>query len=162
MRYTIFLLMVTLMACDGKLSDEQRRKMREQMELHKIRKVTDLEITEAAYAAGRSTVAPLKEIYSNKLKTDSVAQASKGRVRWIEPSAGNGSALEQELVEAYINSEAGAAPDNIQKIRRNNIETDSILYTFPVITQRDGADELQGVWSVWLSKKELILSMKKK
>lgn len=150
-----------LLACDNKLSDEQRKAMRENMELHKIKKVSDAEITEAAYAEGRAVVSKLAPLINDSLKLKAAIAEFKGRVRLIRPGKDNAVAIEQELVDAYLADESGGAPDNIQKIRRNNVDSDSILYTKPALTRlADGSDRLDGIWSVWLSRKEVIIKMK--
>ncbi|HYG04420.1 MAG TPA: hypothetical protein VD927_18365 [Chryseosolibacter sp.] len=159
-KFLIFLAAVCVVACGGKLSEEQRKEMREQMELHKIRKVSEVQITEAAYAEGRKIIALINDNPSDSIKIDSLIKASGGRVRWVAPKSTNAHLLEQQLVEAYLNNESANMQDNVQKFRNGAIESDSILYTFPVMIKRaDGSDELKGVWNIWLSKKQLILGM---
>jgi hypothetical protein len=160
-RLWIIAILATI-ACEGKLTDEQRKRMREQMELHKIKRVTEVEITEAAYAKGRAIISALDSIKMDSVKVDSFLQANEGRIRWIEPGKSNAIALEQQLVDAYLADESGGLQDNIQKVRHENIESDSILYTKPVVVKmQDGSERLEGVWNIWLSKKQLILAMDK-
>jgi len=159
-RYVFLFTVLTLVACEGRLSDEQRKKMREQMDLHKIRKVTDMEITEAAYKKGREVMTHIQK--GDSVTIDSIVKASEGSIHWVTPQTKNAHLLEQQLVEAYLNSEAGPTQDNIQKFRNGTVESDSILYSYPVVAKRsDGVDELKGVWNIWLSKKQLILAMPK-
>jgi hypothetical protein len=163
MKNHIWLFLIFFIACENKLTTEQRRKMHEQMELHKIRKVTDSEITEAAYAKGRGIIKAIELAGKDSVYIDSLEKAYQGRLRWIVPGKSNVVAIEQQLIDAYLASESGLAQDNVQKIRRGNEESDSILYTKPVITKlQDGSERLEGIWNIWLSKKELILSMPKK
>lgn len=162
MKKLAIILVFFSVACGGSLSDEQRKKMKEQMELHKIKRVTEVEITEAAYREGRKIMKTLSGVESNPAKKDSLIKAYDGRVRWIVPGEGNAIALEQQLVDAYLADASGELTDNIQKIRRPEGESDSILYTQPVVTRLpDGTDRLEGVWNIWLSKKQLILEMDK-
>jgi hypothetical protein len=157
-----FVLLTLLIACEGKLTDEQRKKMHEQMELHKIKRVTDTEITEAAFAKGRALMKVLESSGNDSARIDSMVLAHHGRIRWIVPGKENALALEQQLVEAYIADESGALQDNIQEVRNGQDKTDSLLYTKPVVTKlADGSERLEGVWNIWLSRKELILAMDK-
>jgi hypothetical protein len=163
MKKYIFGLVLVLMACEGKLTDEQRRRMKEQMELHKIKRVTDTEITEAAYARGRSTMSKLEKTQANSKGIDSMITANKGAIRWIVPGNGNAQALEQQLIDAYLADPDGALQDNVQEVRNGFEKSDSILYTKPVMTKMpDGSERLEGVWNIWLSRKQLILAMDKK
>ena len=158
----LILVVFSIISCDNKLSDEQRKAMREQMELHKIRKISEAQITEAAYLSGRSIVQKLDAAGSDSIKLKSLLNAYKGHVRLITPSNHNAVIMEQQLLDAYLANESGLTQDNIQKIRdKNNVETDSILYTKPIVLKLpDGSVKLQGMWSVWLSKKEVVLSIK--
>jgi hypothetical protein len=161
-KYWLICGLVLLLACEGKLTDEQRKKMREQMELHKIKRVTETEITEAAYAKGRALMAFLERHSRDSVKIDSFMTANEGRIRWIVPGNENARELERQLVDAYLADESGALQDNIQRVRRGMEPTDSILYTKPVITKLpDGSERLDGVWNVWLSQKQLVLAMDK-
>ena len=130
--------------------------MREGSELQAVVKVTDAEITDAAFAKGRSVVAVL----SNK-NTDSLAAAMNVKIHWLQAGAtANSLAVEQQLMDAYINSVITGTPmrDNIQKIG-----TDSMLYTSVVVlTRPDSSVEIKGTWNIWMSKKQLILSIGKK
>jgi Flp pilus assembly protein TadD len=163
MRTLIAICAILLIACDGKLSDEQRRKMREQMELHEIKRVTETEITEAAYAKGRSLMAAIETTRGDSTKIDSIIASGKGRYRFIIPGKSNALALEQQLVDAYLADESGAIQDNVQQLRRGAEKSDSILYTKPIVTKLpDGTERLDGIWNIWLSQKELILTMDRK
>jgi hypothetical protein len=163
MKYLAIIAIIFLCACGGSLSDEQRKNMREQMELREIKRVTDAEITEAAFARGRALTNTLISIGKDSVRIDSMIRAEKGRINWVTPGASNALALEQQMIEAYIAAENGSLPDDVQKIRNASGETDSILYTKPIVTKLpDGRDKLEGVWNVWLSRKQLILSMDKK
>jgi hypothetical protein len=152
-----------VIGCGGSLSDEQRKRMHEQMDLHKIKRVTENEINEAAFAKGREIVKQLETFQGDSGKINSFMATSKERIRWIVPGAANARELEQQLLDAYINAESGSLQDNVQKLRNADGESDSLLYTKPVVSKMsNGADKLEGVWNVWLSKKQLILSMNKK
>lgn len=156
------ILAVLLIACEGKLTDEQRRKMKEQMELHKIKKVTDTEITEAAFAKGRSYIQQIESFGQDSSKVNALMEESGGRIRWVVPGQGNLLTLEQQLIDAYLSDMTGGMQDNVQELRRGTEKTDSILYTKPVVVKlADGSERFEGVWNIWISKKELILAMDK-
>jgi hypothetical protein len=146
-----------LTACGGSLSDEQRKQMREASEQRVIMKVTEAEIIDAAFAKGRSVMTRLSE---NNPDTSKVSTEETVRIHWLAPGKAHGLEIEQQLIEAYLNSMLTGTPlqDNVQKIGE-----DSLLYTNPVvITRADSSIEIKGTWNVWMSKRELILAMGKK
>jgi hypothetical protein len=148
---------VLLTACGGSLSDEQRRQMREASEQQTIMKVTEAEIMEAAFAKGRSVMTRLDQ---DNPDTANVSMEEIVRIHWLAPGKAHGLEIEQQLIEAYLNSMLTGTPlrDNVQKIGE-----DSLLYTNPVvITRADSSIEIKGTWNIWMSKRELILSMGKK
>src|SRR5688500_2041884 len=120
-------LMILCLACEGRLSDEQRKKMKEQMELHKIKRVTESEITAAAFDKGRAIMKQVESLNSDSAKIDSLVRQHHGKVRWIVPGKSNAVALEQQLIDAYIASDSGAVQDNVQKLRNPTGDSDSIL-----------------------------------
>src|SRR5688572_6608580 len=116
MRNFVLVLSLFSAACGGSLSDEQRNKMREQMEQHEIKKVTDAEITEAALQQGRRLYQTLSSFGSDSARVDSMLTKNR-KIRWIVPGDRNALHVEQQLVEAYIASELQDGQDNIQEIR---------------------------------------------
>lgn len=162
MRLSIIIPLFLIISCTGSLTEEQRKAVKEDMESHEIKKVSDAEITEAAFAKGRELIATLEKYKNDSTRVDSVVAANNGKIRWLIPgSSKNALAVEQQLIDAYIASASGEAQDNVQKIRRNDgTQSDSILYSKPVVVkQKDGTDVLTGVWNIWLSRKELIRAM---
>lgn len=163
MKISAIILFFILSACGGSLSDEQRKQMREQMELQKIMRVTEVEITESALEKGRETMKILERFHNDSIKLDSVLKINGGRIRFIRPGKWNAKALEQQLIEAYLADESGALQDNVQKLRKAGGDFDSLLYTRPVVIKLpDGSEQLEGVWNIWLSKKQIILDIGKK
>jgi hypothetical protein len=162
MRWHSILSVFLIVGCTGSLTEEQRKAVKEDMESHTIRKVTDAQLTEAAFARGRELVAQLEQAKNDSASINSIVKASEGKIHWVVPGANNAVAIEQQLIEAYIAAESGGMQDNVQKIRASDgTQTDSILYSKPVvIKQSDGTDVLTGVWNIWLSRKELIRAMK--
>ena len=155
---TFLLVSISILvcACGGSLTDEQRKKMKEAREQQSIMKVTEGEITEAAFTKGRAVM----ETLTQPRQADSVSRLAQVKIHWLEPGKGDGLEIEQQLIDAYVNSviTGGQLEDNVQ-----NIGTDSVLYTKPVVVNRpDGSIEIKGTWNIWMSKKQLILGMKKK
>ncbi|HEU5292616.1 MAG TPA: hypothetical protein VFU05_18335 [Cyclobacteriaceae bacterium] len=154
--FLLVFISVIVFSCGGSLTDEQRKKMKEAREQQAIMKVTDAEITEAAFEKGRAVMEQLTE----PDQADSVGQIAKVKIHWLEPGGGDALEIEQQLIDAYINSviEGGKFEDNVQ-----NFGMDSVLYTKPVVlTRPDGSIEVKGTWNIWMTKKQLILGMKKK
>ncbi len=141
------------MACGGSLTDEQRKELREGQAQQEVKRVTDAEIMEQAFSTGRKIV--------NAIGTDSIASKKitaqyKFDMHFIKPGQSNALEVERLLIEAYLVSIIdGGVLENVQKI-----PGDSMMYTFPVAdTLADGAISIQGMWSVHMSIKDLILSM---
>jgi hypothetical protein len=156
MKKLYFIFLISAIACTGSLTEEQRKKMKEASEQQSIVKVTEAEITEAAFATGRSVMGELTDIPT----VDSVGEKSGAKIHWLQPGSVHGLEIERQLIDAYINSviEGNPLQDNVQKIG-----VDSMLYTKAiVVTRPDGSVEVKGTWNIWMSKKQLILSMKKK
>ncbi|MBL7839061.1 MAG: hypothetical protein JNJ75_02865 [Cyclobacteriaceae bacterium] len=156
MKKLLIILTVFLCACGGSLSDEQRKQMREAREQQAIVKVTESEIMDAAFAKGRDVMSQLKQVNPD---TGKVSTDEKVRIHWLAPGKAHGLEIEQQLIEAYLNSMLSGVPlqDNVQKIGE-----DSLLYTNPVvITRADSSIEIKGTWNVWMSKRELIIAMGK-
>jgi hypothetical protein len=149
---------LVMTACGGSLSEDQRKKIKEDMQEHKIVRVTDAEITEAAFEKGRQVMRVIGKTTHNIAKADSLGDALKADIKWITPGTKNAQQIEQQLIEAYLESFInGGMADNIQKLG-----TDSLLYTAPVTEKLvDGSESVKGMWSIRLSKKDLILAMDK-
>lgn len=157
MKRILIVPILILTACGGGISDEQRRQMREASEQQAIVKVTESEIMDAAFVKGRDVLAQLKNPTPD---TARIAREQAVEIHWLGADATHGLEIEQQLIEAYLNSLLTDSPmqDNVQKIGN-----DSLLYTSPVVlTRADSSVEIRGTWNVWISKKQLILSMSKK
>lgn len=149
----VFLLLL-LSACGGSLSDEQRKQMKEARQNKAIQRVTDAELTEAAFNKGREILSVAKKLKQNQI--DSLATAQEVTIHWLEPGQA-GRMIESQLIEAYIvNAVTGnAQADNLQRIG-----TDSLLYTMPVTdTLPDGVISVKGTWNIWMAKRTVVLSL---
>ena len=156
-------IVLFLFGCGGNLTDEQRRQMRENMEMNKVIRVTDLEITEGALSKGRSLIGILEGFQSDSVRVDSFLKTEDGRIRFIRPGQSDVQGLERQLLEAYAVDASGALQDNVQAKRDAKGGYDSLLYTKPVAKKvAGGSEQLVGVWSIWLPKKEVILELTRK
>lgn len=145
------LFTVLLFSCGGGLTDEQRKKIREEMETSQIKKVSEAQITEAVLAQGRE----LGLLLRKNQNADSLASAKKVVIHWLEPGAGSATKMEEQLIEAYLMNLTGGTLDNVQKIG-----TDSLLYTVPVVEkQADSSDVVKGIWSIYFSRKQIVLGL---
>lgn len=161
-----FSAVMLLSSCGGSLSDEQRKKFREKMDSEQIVRVTDIEIMAAALDQGRVIHKILEDVQFQPAKIDSIENARKVNIRLLIPGKSNALALEQELIDAYINAlTTGDMQENIQKvwIDDSKQDYDSILYTKPKLVKRDdGVEELEGIWNIYLSRKDVVLNFGKK
>lgn len=135
------------------MSDEQRKQMLEAREQQRIQKISEAEIMDLAFAKGREVLTGLPMQESSRV--DSLGRILGVKIHWLAPGASNGLTIEQQVIEAYINSVIEGTPlqDNVQKIG-----TDSLLYTKAVVIMRpDSSVEVKGTWNIWMSKKQLIL-----
>ena len=162
MRTLFFCTLILLTGCGGSLSDEQRKQIREKMELNKIVRITEVEITEAAFTKGRQMITTLESLEDDSAKIDSFLKTNEGRIRFIRPGESNARALEEQLIEAYLADESGLQLDNVQKVRNSSGDFDSLLYTKPLTRKlENGTEHLVGVWNIWLPRKELALEIGK-
>jgi hypothetical protein len=156
-----------LASCGGSLTDEQRKRLKEGMETHKIVRVTDSEIVSASLDEGRAVYKALENIKFDSTKTDSIARHYHVKIRWVVPGASHALDIENQLIEAYVmGASTGSIQDNIQKLNadvHNNDMYDSLLYSKPVVTKMpDGVDRLDGVWNIYLAKKEIVMELSRK
>ncbi len=147
----LVLISVVVISCGGGLTDEQRRKIKEEMETNQIKKISEAEITAATMNNGRR----LAEILTSTSKADSLAKAEDVKIKWLQAGQADVTEMERQLIEAYLTQLSGGSMDNVQKIG-----TDSLLYTVPVIIKRDdGADEVKGIWSIYFTRKQIVLGL---
>lgn len=148
---SILLFAVLFFSCGGGLTDEQRKKIKEEMETSQIKRVSEAQITEAVLTQGRELISMLRK----NENSDSLAKAKKVVIHWLEPGSRNATEIESQLIEAYLTDLTGGTMDNVQKIGM-----DSLLYTIPVIEkQADSSDVVKGIWSITFSRKQIVLGI---
>ncbi|MGE0770558.1 MAG: hypothetical protein AB7K37_02515 [Cyclobacteriaceae bacterium] len=149
-------LSAIISGCGGKLSDEQRQRIRQDMKEGEIKKVSEAEFTEAAFRYGRK----VKEMIAEKdphFKNAQFIDSLAGRLGVVVKSLKEGDSLrqiEKQVFAAYQNSPL-PGNDNVQKIAG-----DSILFTWPVpVKHDDGTLVLSHVGALRISNKQIILSI---
>ncbi len=152
MKRFVFLIIVIAAACGGRLSDEQRQKMKEGMEDTRIKIVTDARLTEAAFDLGRKiAVLATKAGIDRKPAIDSIELQYHVEIVKLEAGDSLLKKIEQDLVEAYT-SGTDSVSDNIQKIG-----ADTLLYTKPVMKQMpSGAVQFNYALGIRMPKKEVV------
>jgi hypothetical protein len=164
MKGWILIGLIILTGCGGSLSEEQRKKLHEGMDKQKIVKLSDSEIMTASLDQGRLIFDALKKLEFNPSKVDSVSKKYEVKIRWITPGAGDALEVENQLIEAYVvGAETGSVQDNVQELHGNTSSSyDSLLYSRPIVTpMADGAVNVEGVWNIYMSKKNIVLSSTK-
>ena len=162
---SVFVLVV-LTSCGGSLSEDQRKKIREGIEEYKITQVSDAEIVTAAMDEGRSIFGALEKVGFDA--SARIANERKVRIRFIKPGTGDALEVENQIIQAYIvGSVTGATQDNIQKLRSGAATSlqdyDTLLYSRPIMTsQPDGSVIVEGVWNIYLAKREVVRNLSKK
>lgn len=155
MKYIAALLALVLISCGGSLSSDERKRLQEESRKHEIKRVTEAEIAEAALVKGRSVTDIANRFRNDRQRLDSLGRVEGATIRWQVPGASNALDLEQQIIDAYVMSPRSDLPDNVQ-----DLGADSVLYSRPAVSVLpDGAVAIEGVWSVRLAKKKLILEM---
>lgn len=155
MKYMAALLVLLFASCGGSLSSDERKRLQEESRMHEIKRITEAEIAEAALVKGRSVTEVANDFRNDRGRLDSLGRAQGATIRWRVPGASDALAVEQQIIDAYVMNPTADLPDNIQ-----DIGADSVLYSRPEVSvMPDGAAAIEGVWSVRLSKKALILEM---
>jgi hypothetical protein len=159
MKYLFFISFLILMACGGSLSEDQRKRIKESMEEGQIRKVSDAELTEAAFEYGRSIINDLEESdkqFSNPKVIDSIANSYGVKIISLQTGDSALMEIEEQIIEAYTSGNALDLPDNIQRFG-----TDSLLYTKPIMKELpNGSVEFVKAIGIHLPKKRVVLSIK--
>lgn len=151
-----FISIVLLVACEGRLTEQQRKELQEARKLQEIKVVSEAEITAQALAQGKEILEVLENATVTQHRIDSIERTTHTEIRWIEPGSQNTKWIENQLIEAYLVSAiSGGARENVQEFG-----PDSLIFTNPVVSNMpDGTVYVKGMWSVWLSKKQIVLSI---
>jgi hypothetical protein len=155
-KFLLFLLASILFSSCGSLSTEQRKKIRENMEAGSLKKVSDAELTEAAFAYGR-LIAKAVNGKSDKKLLDSLEKKYGVEILYMQPGDSMLRSVEKQIIDAYTSGAATVdIADNIQRMG-----IDSILYTKPIVKEKtDGSVEFDKALALRMPKKQIILSIK--
>jgi hypothetical protein len=157
-RFKIVVLLIIL-GCGGKLSQEEREKLHDGMATQDIRRVTEAELQEAALAFASGVMRDLEKVDKMLLQKsliDSVAVARGVKIYALTPDDVTLKEIEHSLIEAYIaGADAGTAGDNLQAIG-----DDSLLFTHPIFRLHpDGSQEFSHAVGIRMAKRTVVLSM---
>lgn len=158
MRFLFLLLVLIIISCQGRLTEEQKKELKEGMDANQIVKISDAEIVEAAFQYGRDLAEQVRALPSLNDKR-LVNLQDEFQVKIYSLATGDSLLLqiEQELIEAYTSARNIDLSDNIQKIGK-----DSLLYTMPIMdTLADGSLEFKYALGIRMPKKRVIQSIKK-
>lgn len=157
--FVIFSFLI-LCSCGGSLSSEQRKKIRANMEAKSIKKISEVELTEAALNYGRliaHTIEVRDKSLANRNFLDSLGETFNVQIVSMHPKDAFLRGVERKIIEAYTSgSDLSGVGDDLQKMG-----TDSLIYTKPLFTERpDGSLEFTQALGIRIPKKQVILSIK--
>lgn len=182
----LFICTLSILGCDGAGRQQiDREAIKQEMAKREIRHILPAQIVEAAYSKGKalssqteamavqhfqSAQAPAFITDASLISIDSLAKAQNTSIRWIPAQTSDVqlSELEQQLWDAYWYNVENELPvnDNVQKI-----DEETYLYTKPLMLNTALKEKLSlradttfpsrflGMWSIQLSKKEIIQAM---
>jgi len=130
------------------------------MEAKSIKKISDVELTEAALNYGRSIANAIElrdKSLNNKIFLDSLGKSFGVQIFSMRPNDSFLRGVERKVIEAYTSgSDLSGISDDLQKMG-----TDSLIYTKPLFTERpDGSLEFTRALGIRIPKKQVILSIK--
>ena len=160
MKKLLAISLLVLIACNGKLTDEQKRKIREEREESQIKKISDADITEAAFAYGRTITSIIEKrdkTLSNKILVDSLENAFGVEIISMQTDDSTLRTVEKKVIEAYTSGGSTVSlSDNVQKMGK-----DSILYTKPFMRELpDGSISFTKALGLRIPKRQIIRTIK--
>lgn len=156
MKYLLQILPLFWISCTGSLTDDQRKRMKENMEQNEIKKVTESQIMDAAFQYGRqvaSLVEKRDKTLSNTQLLDSLSQVYQVEIISLQASNTTLRAIEKQILEAY---QTASGSDNVQLMG-----PDSLVYTKPFVREHpDGSTEFLKAVGVRMTKKQIVSAIK--
>ncbi len=171
-------LMLLLLACNGGLTDEQKKALKEEYDQREVKRVTPGELTDAIFEQGNAIADTLQQLFSTKEREDNLWHTSvitaedeplldslnrkyKVHIKWIGAETGSDTpvmmAMEKQLLDAYLFD-----TENGREVRKNvqKIDEKSFLFTQPVLlAATTDSSKLWGMWSITLLQREIILAL---
>ena len=160
--FLFLMLVVFFSACHLKLSDEEKRAIKEELENQRITRVTESEIMSKAHETGRLIMYKIDSLYAlnagYEVLSEELARLSAAyhaRIEW----AGNDDNIPEkyrELMEAYsfIVSSNKEVLENLQVLKSSNL-----LYTRPNLQISNDTTILKGLWNIELERKYIVLEL---
>lgn len=153
---SLCLLAFSLFTCQGSLSDEQKQKIKEEMDANKIQRITESEIVEQGFNLGRTIFGRIEakdKFFTNAALLDSIEAVYNVNIFRLQETDSSLLEIEKQILEAYLySSDELNLRDNVQITG-----TDSILYTKPITRiQPDGSLEFIYAIGIRVSKKTII------
>jgi hypothetical protein len=155
MKYAPILLLILISSCTGSLTDDQRRKIKEDMARNEIKKVTEADVTEAAMRYGQQIAAVLEisdKALNNQHVLDSLSRVYQVEIVPLQDGNIKLRAVERKILEAYS---SGGGSDNVQKMG-----LDSLLYTKPIMIGQPDGTTMNKVLGIRMTKKQIVLTIK--
>lgn len=151
MRILIALFTCTLLfGCGGSLTEDQREALKEEKESRKIRKISEDDIYEKTLQIGREV---MKEMNSNDLIAE-VENKHKVDIIRVNESTPGLDVKEKEIWELYKNSDWTTADEEQENIQK--IGLDYLIYTVPVVAEKEDSVFLSAVWMVRIERREVV------
>ena len=130
------------------------------MEAKSMKKISEVELTEASLTYGRSLVKIIEERdknLTNRKFLDSLEKSFGVQILFMQPTDSLLRGIERRIIEAYTSGgNLSGVGDNLQKMG-----ADSLLYTKPLMTERpDGSVEFNKALAIRIPKKQVILSIR--
>lgn len=152
--------MAGLISCGASLTPEQREKARRAIEEGQIKRVTPVQITEAALEAGKKISVEINRrdpFLTNKKFIDSVSAANGIVIYALRVDLTGLSKEEASIAEAYQSQgDISGGGENVQRLAG-----DSLLYTMPIGNERpDGSRPFSHAIAIKMSVKQIVRSIK--
>jgi hypothetical protein len=136
-------ILLMLVSCEGKLTDEQRKALKEEMKDREIKKVSEEQIFNKALEQGKTVMADLNSGKS----IDEATKLCACKISYIEGDNRTLSKVEKDLYDAY--SYNPQETDNIQK------DGDLLIYSRPFVH----GDSLSGIWFIKFEKRDIVMAL---
>jgi hypothetical protein len=171
-----------LLACNGGLTDAQKKAFKEEYDQREVKRITPGELTDAVFQQGNAIADTLQQLFlkeniqekswitsvltaEDEPWLDSLNRKYKVHIKWIGAEAAEDTPvvtpLEKQLLDAYLYD-----VENGQEVRKNvqKIDEQSFLFTQPVLSETINSaatesPELWGMWSIILLQREIILAL---
>ena len=158
--YILIGFCVIFFSCGGSLTPEQREKARKAIEEGQIKRITPIELTEAAMVIGKKIAAQVRNtdpFLNDNNFIDSLSKSNQVVIYALKPGMTGLSSIESSIADAYqVEGDIAGAADNVQKL-----EGDSLLYTSPVGNERpDGSRPFSHAIAIKMAVKSVVLSIK--